>query len=450
MKRLILGLLLIALLAAVALGFGWRQLHAAAEVAVGYSAKQLCSGVFVAGMPEKFVIDTDIHPRMAILGPALPLLRLSVDESSSQASASLLMANAVATVSGHRGCMLNALRPQPAAFNPVITAGPAPLAEPELLQPALDAAFGEPEGGGRNTLAVVIARRGEILAERYRAPAGPDTPLQGWSMNKSLTTTWVGMQVARGRLTLALPVRQALSGYGAPAALLAKIEPELTLGHLLQMESGFDFQETYSPGHDATRMLYSSAVMWPSAPATGHAYPPGTHFSYSSGDTNLAAYLWQKSLDGDPYPQWLAQQFAKPLGLEALVAEADASGIQVGSSYAYMTARDWQRVGQLWLDAWHDRSDLLPEGWQQQSAESRPSDDRGRYGRGFWLNTDEVSFPGLPENLFFASGNAGQSVVVLPDQELVVVRLAFTDTGVDTGLHQLLLDVARALEALDG
>ena len=35
-------------------------------------------------------------------------------------------------------------------------------------------------------------------------------------------------------------------------------------------------------------------------------------------------------------------------------------------------------------------------------------------------------------------------------QELVVVRLAFTDTGVDTGLHQLLLDVARALEALDG
>jgi len=269
-------------------------------------------------------------------------------------------------------------------------------------------------------------------------------------MNKSLTTTWVGMQVAQGRLSLALPVRQALSGYGAPSALLAKIDPNLTLAHLLQMESGFNFQETYSPGHDATRMLYSSSAMWPIAPATGHAHPPGSHFSYSSGDTNLAAYLWQKSLDGVAYPDWLEAQFILPLGLEAMVAEPDASGVQVGSSYAYMTARDWQRVGQFWLDAWHNRSDLLPSGWQKDSSEPRPSDARGRYGRGFWLNTDGVSFPGLPDNLFYASGNAGQSVVVFPDEELVVVRLAFTDTGVDSGLHRLLLDTYQALGAGDG
>ena len=210
------------------------------------------------------------------------------------------------------------------------------------------------------------------------------------------------------------------------------------------MESGFNFEENYTPGYDATRMLYLSAAMWPVAPSKGHSYPPGSHFSYSSGDTNLAAYLWQKSLDGEPYHQWLSREFSGPLGLNAMVAESDASGVQVGSSYTYMTGRDWLRVGQFWLDAWHGRTPLLPEGWQQESTRPRVSDERGRYGRGFWLNTGGVAFPGVSDELFYASGNAGQAVVVFPRQELVVVRLGLTDTGIDSGLHQLLLDVWAA------
>ena len=448
MKKLILTVLAILLVVGAALALGWRQLQVVSEVAAGYSAKQLCSGVFVAGLPEKFVVDTDIRPRMATLGPVLPFLRLEVDVEAGTASASLLMSRAVATISGDRGCVLNALRPRPQPLTQALAVETEAITGDYAMQAALDAAFAEPKGAGRNTLAVVVSRGGDILAERYRSPVTANTPLQGWSMNKSLTTTWVGMQVARGRLDLALPVRQALSGYGTPRALLAQVDAGLTLGHLLQMESGFDFEENYTPGHDATRMLYQSSAMWRVAPATGHRYTPGSHFSYSSGDTNLAAYLWQKSLDGEPYPQWLVREFSKPLDLQAMVAEPDASGVQVGSSYTYMTARDWLRVGQFWLDAWHERVSLLPPGWQRESTRSRPSDDRGRYGRGFWLNTGGVAFPGLPDELFYASGNAGQAVVVLPRQELVVVRLGLTDTDVDTGLHQLLLDIAGA-ETLD-
>ncbi len=114
-----------------------------------------------------------------------------------------------------------------------------------------------------------------------------------------------------------------------------------------------------------------------------------------------------------------------------------------------MTARDWLRVGQFWLDAWHDRIAVLPPGWQRESTRARPSDEQGRYGRGFWLNTGGVAFPGLPGELFYASGNAGQAVVVFPEQELVVVRLGLTGTGVDDGLHRLLLDIWQA-ETGDG
>ena len=48
------------------------------------------------------------------------------------------------------------------------------------------------------------------------------------------------------------------------------------------------------------------------------------------------------------------------------------------------------------------------------------------YGLGFWLNTGQRMFPELPDNTFHAGGNSGQFVVVIPDSELVVVRLGLT------------------------
>jgi len=72
----------------------------------------------------------------------------------------------------------------------------------------------------------------------------------------------------------------------------------------------------------------------------------------------------------------------------------------------------------------------------------RASDPQGSYGRGFWLNTGGGDFPGLPDKLFYAGGNAGQYVVVIPEWETVVVRLGLSDPGVDTGMQDFLLSLA--------
>jgi CubicO group peptidase (beta-lactamase class C family) len=451
--------------------WGGRTLHNAAEVAVGYSAKQLCSGVFVSGLPAEFIIQHDIQPRMAILGPARPWLRMEVDRDSSEARAQLLLAEAVAGWQGARnGCTLHqpGLGPLPAAQ---LAAGALPpqqeraqrareqaVAPPRspAVEALLDVAFAEPRSDGdtaadgngprRRTLAVLIAHRGELLAERYAAPVTADTALQGWSMNKSLLATWVALRAAEGGLDPEASVAQQLSRLGAAEGLINAIDPGLTLSHLLQMESGLDFEERYGPGSDVTRMLYQSRTMWSVAPARGHAYPPGTHFSYSSGDTTLAAYLWQSSLGGQSYLDWLHQRFVEPLALQSLVAEADASGIQAASSYAYLRARDWLRVGQLWLDAWHARTPLLDQQWLRAAVTARKSDARGRYGQSFWLNTSGTAFPDAPHTLFYAGGNAGQYVAVLPEQELVIVRLGLTDPEVSAGMNTLIRELLAALE----
>jgi len=414
------------------------------QIVAGYSAKQMCSGVFVAGLPQSFVWDVDVMPRMrAAIGPAHSWLDIRVDRPNGFAVASILGVSAQAVHRIPEGCILfgdlPGLPPRPAIE------APQTVAVPGVLEPAFDDAFEEAEEGGRNTLALLVSVDGQLVAERYAEPVTASTPMQGWSMNKSLMATWVGMQTARGALDPTLRA-VALDPTLPRATPVDKegVDERLTLLHLLQMESGIDFGEVYGVNGDATRMFFRTRAMWTVPAGLDQAYPPGQHFSYSSGDTVLASYLWQRSLPGS-FTDWLEENFRAPLGLTALVAEPDASGVQVGSSFAYLTPRDWLRVGQLWLDAWQGRSQLLPQEWLRASVKPRPSDRRGRYGRGFWLNTGGVAFPALPESLFFASGNAGQYVLIVPEWELVVVRLGLTEAGSRSGVGAFLKSLA-ALE----
>ena len=374
MRRRRRALILVLLIAGAGIALALAAGRDAVRVAVGYSAKQMCSGVFVGGLPAAFVLETDIRPRMAILGPLLPMLDVRAERGGGLARAHLLGVSARAVHRSQRGCALGSSGRGDPPMMPA--AAPEPAGVPEPLAGPVREAFAEPADGGRNTLALLLSHRGRLLVERYATPVTATTPMQGWSMNKSLMATWVGLQAARDVLDPARPLRALLPD----EPIVAALDERLTLLHLLQMESGLDFEEVYGPGSDVTRMLYLSPAMW-QVPATAEqAFAPGERFAYSSGDTVLASLFWQRSLDG-PYERWIRDNFQVPLGLTTLVAEADASGVQVGSSYVYLTPRDWLRVGQLWLDAWHGRSKMLPGDWLRESVAPRASDPRGRYGR---------------------------------------------------------------------
>ena len=378
--------LLSALILAAVLIVGERWVGAAFEVATGYSAKQMCSGTFVAGLPEEFVLENDIRMSLATLGPLMPRLQITIDEGAQVVDSRLLGTKSRAVYQGDQGCVLIPpgvdihVGPSSARLSPVAFIDPPGEFDPAMVA-VLDEAFREPGQGQRRTLAVAVSHRGRIIAERYAEPAGPATPLQGWSMNKSLMATWIGMQVERGKLDLDAPVAPRVAQLDPELA--RNLDPALNLGNLLHMESGLEFEETYFPGDDATRMLYRSAAMWQIAPGNGQLHTPGEHFSYSSGDTNFASYLWQSSLEL-PYDQWVQQEFAEPLRLYSLTAEHDATGVQVGSSYTYMTATDWLAVGEFWLRAWQARSPLLSRAWMRAATTPRPAAVEGNYGRGFW------------------------------------------------------------------
>jgi CubicO group peptidase (beta-lactamase class C family) len=117
------------------------------------------------------------------------------------------------------------------------------------------------------------------------------------------------------------------------------------------------------------------------------------------------------------------------MGVTGLTYEMDPSGLFVGSSYLYATARDWARFGQLMLNGGEiNGARLVTEDFVARSVEPNSSENERAYGYQWWLNRGDgkLRWPSLPLNAYAAMGNRDQRVTVLPDEDIVIVRLGWS------------------------
>jgi CubicO group peptidase (beta-lactamase class C family) len=430
-------------------GVTW-YLGRVAPVATGYPAKLICSGHFVA---DRAIEDVT---RDLPDNPLVPLLRVAADDSEGTVRVSLLgVWSSMAYFSPGVGCTLADQRPTFTAPDPVThedpdapwPAGEGPAELPETvdaveLERAIDVAFLEDdaEGRRRNTRAVVVVKDGQLIAERYGDGFDADTPLLGWSMTKSVANAMVGRLVLEG--VLALEDARLLPGWAADD------RAGITVEHLLQMTDGLEFEEVYDPDTDATTMLFTPRDTGAFAADKPLIHPPGTAWAYSSGTTNiLCDVAHQASGLG---PEMARELVFAPLGMTSAVMEPDVSDALVCSSNLYATGRDWARFGQWFLQEgeWEDER-LLPDGWVEYSTSAVDVATDSPYGAQWWLNEGpdgDLRMAGVPADAYWASGTEGQQVVVIPSEDLVVVRLGFSGafSGIEWGLEPLLTGVIDA------
>ncbi len=435
------GLTIAAVLLPVASFFAAVYIARAVPVGTAYFAKVMCSAAFVSGRSPEDILAVDL----ALDNPLVHGLEVDVDRESQQVTATFK--GSFANIAVHRpglGCTL-AVRMSPEELRSQSLAGYQPAspqpwpggntsaAEPstidsERLRQAVDAAFDEPDPDRlRRTRAIVVVHDGELVAERYAQGFNADTALTGWSMTKSVTNALIGILVGQGRLDVQAPAPvPEWQDEDDPHAAI-------TLDQLLRMSSGLDFDETYGdPGADVQQMLFRQ----PSAAAFAAAMPlrsePDSEWYYSSGTSNIVSQIVRHTVEaaGEDYWTFPRRALFEPLGMTSATLEPDASGTFVGSSYCFATARDWARFGLLYLrDGVWDGERILPEGWVEYSTTPTPRSN-GRYGAHFWLNAEpdegQRRWPGLPADLFMASGFEGQWVYVVPSKQTVVVRLGMT------------------------
>jgi CubicO group peptidase (beta-lactamase class C family) len=411
-------------------GAGWLRLTPPdlVRVGTGFAAKTVCSQVFIAGRIPEDVLRDDVQ---APGHPLLRAVRVTVDPEARVVRATLLGFGAPAAASHHDtlGCALihdADLRPRerPEPIRPAAS-GVAQSLLMIVPDPNFQALLDDDALTGPGFRAAVILHEGRVVAERYAPGFGPDTPLYGWSMTKTVTAALVGTLLGEGRLSL--DDSELFDAWHGDA------RAAITVAQLLGMESGFQWDEAYGSVSDVNRMLFLSHDMAAQAMASPSAAPPGSEFRYASGTSVLLSHLWQRRLpDPSEAARWPRTALFDPLGMTQAVLEADASGTFVGSSFMMATAREWARFG--WFlaeDGEVDGNPLLPGGyaaWMRQATET----SNGRYGRGqLWrrgpggpdAQEDEAS---LPSDLFWLLGHDGQSVAVSPAHALVVARLGLT------------------------
>lgn len=437
-----------------------------AQIGSGYSAKYLCSQVFLAGREPRQVIDLEIDPTH----PMFALVSNEVDrEARTVRSVTLgLFSPTTAVYREGFGCTL-AVETTPAELRaqaegvrqPAATAIKAPWpggSRPERdassydfarIDAAIAKTFTEPFGPHkRQTQAVAVVHRGRLIAEAYAAGFDAHTPVLGWSMTKTVTGALAGILVGDGKLDVKAP---------APVPEWAG-EPEkakITLDDLLHMSSGLDFSEKYAPFQDAPEMLYASGDMAAFAARKPLRHAPGTVWYYSSGDTNIVARMIRMQAGGTARSvrDFARRRLLDPLGMRTAVIEPDSSGTFVGSSYMYASAQDWARFGLFLLNdgVWNGQR-ILPAGWVAYMRTAVPSSG-GIYGAQTWLNQgrDDPNvkakrrYERLPKNLFYLNGYNGQSVMIVPDEELIVVRLGVTHKDEHYLQQDLVVDLLEAI-----
>lgn len=295
-----------------------------------------------------------------------------------------------------------------------------------LFAQAMEEGFGPPEA---MTLALLVTYKGRILGERYGEGIGIHTPLESWSMGKSLTGAQIGVLIQQGEYELWQPA--PIPEWQTPG----DPRQEIRIGDIMRMSSGLRIRAPQDPDFEAEMgypdhlFFYTGTVNsfeW--AATRPQQWPPNTVGRYRNSDPVLGNYLIRLAVEGrgEDYRAFPQRNLFDKIGIRDAVLETDPYGNNLTQGYEYLPARDWARLANLYLqDGVWDGERILPEGYVAYANTLAPAwvaDGRLQYGGAFmWVNGNE-SQP-IPADAMAMRGAGGQSTTMIPSNDLVIVRL---------------------------
>lgn len=426
-KRIFLSLLvaLMVLLTAILL-----YINYIAHGLTGFAAKNLASGIFVAGRTQESIEKEDIN-----FFP-VSFSNNTVDYDNKEVTSRFLFWKSKAVYNEGLGCtLINDFSEEavkklnyPPLLLPEVNPDTIPWPAGDMLSDTVPSGINmqkinetlnqvfEDTLTYKGTFAVTIVYKDQIVAERYRSDFNPAIRFLSWSMAKSFTNAMVGLLVKEGKVDINSPINRK--------EWADDYRKNITLDNLLQMNSGLEFNENYSKIKltDATTMLLKNGDMGDYAASKKLLVKPDSVWSYSSGSSNIIQDYLRSAIGNDEeYLSFPRKALFNRTGMRSIIWEPDASGTFVGSSYLYATARDYARFGLLYLHNgnWLGEQ-LFPDGWVSYTTASADGSD-GEYGAQFWLNRSG-EFKGIPADLFYCDGYDGQYIFIIPSKQLVVVR----------------------------
>ena len=434
----------LALLAAAIIG-GCIYLNSLMPIITGYAAKNLASAVFVSGRQQADVEALDLNFSF------IKYTKNKVDFEKKTVTSRFLWASSKAAYrDGYGVTLLRGKKKERKAFlsmdYPLVAdAGyvdylaQGDSAEAAALAP-IAAELIDNQSYKGTPFAFVVLHEGRVVAERYGHGITADTQLLSWSMGKSFTNALVGIMVKDGMLDINAPMYVPEWQEDG--------RKDITLNNLMQMQSGLEWNENYGNRSDVNLMLHREADMGLFALNKPLEYEPGTHWYYSSGSTNIVMRYLRGKFDSDEeFLTYMRVRLFAPLAISSPHFEPDMHGTPVGSSYLYVTARDYARFGQMFLDdGVVDGQRILPDWWVDYTV-TPASDSKGGYGAYFWLNRN-ASLPDAPADTYSCQGHDGQEIYIIPSENLVVVIMGYSPRSNRVDFNAVLKDIIGQLHSL--
>jgi len=427
-----------------------RPVGTAQELELAGYAKVLCSAVFVS---ERDPAEAAKNSGDVLMASGRDKVAWHVDREQKSVRMTLDGITREARFHGDQGCIIQ--RPdKPGIFFkpvPVTTTLPDAMSQPwpmgdrppdeplppEIDRAQLDAAVEAAFDPASLTTAFVVVYKGRLVAERYMPGITKDTQLESWSMGKSLTSTLFALLVKDGTYVLEQPA--PVPEWRTPGDPRSQIR----VMDLLRMSSGLRFVAPRDPDYRADTgypdhlYIYTGAVdVFEYSVNQPLQFPVNTEGRYRNCDPLTIGYLIKQAVTkrGEEYLTYPQRALFDRIGIRRQVLETDPYGNFLLSGYNYGTARNWARLGLLYLqDGMWQGQRLLPEGWATFVSTPAPA-WRQRYGGFFWLNRTGVF--NLPKDAYFAAGAGGQIMFIVPSRQLAVVRLGHS-TGSQVGMRAL-------------
>ena len=430
---------------------------------VAGTAKVLCSALFVSGRDSAEARD---HVAGYFLGPKLDSIT-GVHIDRRRRLVRLTLANRItreAKAYGDQGCVIHQPGKDSVYFTPVrvttslpdASTTPWPMGDllpntplpasidTAKLRAATDAAFANPAG---LTAAFVVVHKGRIIAERYANGANKEMQLESWSMGKSITGTLIGLLIQQGALRLEdpAPIPEWRKTPNDPRA-------KIRIMDLLRMSSGLRFSRGSPediPGYHDHDLIYTGAIdAFQFVTTRPLQFEPNTMGRYRNTDPLILGQIIRDVVRkrGEEYLTWPQRALFDKIGIRRQVLETDPYGNFLLSGYDYGTARNWARLGMLYLNdgVWNGER-LLPEGFVRFISAPAPAWRDSTYGGMVWVNTRGVW--NLPRDAFAFRGAGGQDTYVVPSRDLVVVRMGHFP-GSRVGIENLGRALALLMEAI--
>ncbi|HEY4649292.1 MAG TPA: serine hydrolase [Gemmatimonadales bacterium] len=268
---------------------------------------------------------------------------------------------------------------------------------------------------------VLIARHGRLVLEEYFHGAYRDQPHDTRSAGKSLTSVLIGAGIQAGvSLAPTSPVYQVMNGGTFPAGLDPR-KRALTLEHLLTMSSGLDCDDSNpeSPGNeDRIAQQTEEPDLYRLILGLKNIRDPGQLAVYCSINPHLAGGVLARAAHR-PLPELFHDLVAERLHIRHYYFGLTPTGDAYMGGGARLLPRDFMKLGQLMLNGgtWGGTR-VLSRDWVRRSVVPRYEIGKLKYGYLWWMT--DYPYQDGTVRAYFASGNGGQYVIVIPKLDMVI------------------------------